>query len=40
MEEVAYTFHFQPTELAKMKVSELLKWHKGVKRIQSKVSTP
>jgi len=38
MEEVAYTYHFQPSELAKMKVSQLLKWHRGVKRIQQKVS--
>ncbi|WP_423838815.1 GpE family phage tail protein [Thalassospira alkalitolerans] len=38
MEEVAYTFHFQPSELERMKVSKLLKWHKAVHRIQKKLS--
>ena len=38
MEEVAYTFHFQPSELERMKVSQLLKWHQGVRRIHKKIS--
>jgi hypothetical protein len=38
MEEVAFTFHFQPSELDAMTVSKLLKWHKGVSRIQAKIN--
>lgn len=40
MEEVAFTFHFQPSELEEMTVNRLLKWHRGVGRIQSKISGP
>lgn len=38
MEEVAFTFHFQPSELEAMTVSRLLKWHRGVGRIQEKLN--
>jgi|MDSZ01.3.fsa_nt_gb hypothetical protein len=38
MEEVAYTFSFSLTEIKVMKVSELVRWHKGVARIQKKLS--
>jgi Phage P2 GpE len=37
MEEVAYTFHFQPSELERMKVSQLLKWHNGARNIHKKL---
>lgn len=33
MEEVAFVFHFQPSELEKMKFSRLLKWHAAATRI-------
>lgn len=38
MEEVAFTFNFPPSELDRMKVSKLLKWHRGVSRIQGKLN--
>lgn len=38
MEEVAYTFHFQPSELERMRVSKLLRWHRGVQRLQRKLA--
>jgi len=38
MEEVAFTFHFQPSELDAMTLSKLLKWHKGAGRIQAKLN--
>ena len=37
MEEVAFTFHFQPSELERMTVGRLLKWHRGARRIQDKL---
>ncbi len=38
MEEVAFTFHVQPSELERMTVSRLLKWHRGAARIQGKLN--
>lgn len=38
MADVAYTFHFPPSELMAMPVSELLLWHSQIARIGSIVS--
>jgi len=40
MEEVAYTFHFQPSELDRMNIPKLLKWHKAAARINKQMSSP
>ena len=37
MEEVAFTFHFQPSELKRMTVKELVRWHAGVARINKQL---
>jgi hypothetical protein len=37
MEDVAYVFHFQPSELAKMKVRQLIKWHRAADRINKQL---
>lgn len=33
MADVAYTFHFPPSELMALPVSELLQWHSQIGRI-------
>lgn len=33
MEEVAFVFHIQPSELDRMTVKDLLKWHSAATRI-------
>jgi hypothetical protein len=37
MEEVAFTFHFQPSELDRMTVAKLLKWHAAAARINRQI---
>jgi hypothetical protein len=37
MEEVAFTFHFQPSELERMTVARLLKWHRAAARINKQL---
>ncbi|MFP3943817.1 MAG: GpE family phage tail protein [Alphaproteobacteria bacterium] len=38
MEEVAWTFHFPPSELERMTVSQLRKWHRGAARINKQLA--
>lgn len=33
MEEVAFVFHFQPSELERMTIAKLIRWHKAAGRI-------
>jgi hypothetical protein len=33
MEEVAFTFHIQPSELDRLTMKDLLKWHAAARRI-------
>ncbi|WP_350051958.1 GpE family phage tail protein [Marivibrio sp.] len=33
MEEVAFTYHWPPSELRKLTVRELINWHDGARRI-------
>lgn len=40
MEEVAYVFHFPPSELECMKIGQLLKWHAAARRINKQISGP
>lgn len=37
MEEVAFQFHFQPSELDRMTIAKLTKWHNAVRRIQGQI---
>jgi len=32
-EEIAFTFHFQPSELKAFKMPELIRWHNAARRI-------
>ena len=38
MADVAFTFHFQPSELDELEVEELLLWHEQVRRINEQLS--
>ena len=38
MAEVAWAFHFQPSEIKRMTVAELLRWHGQACRIQKQVT--
>ena len=38
MADVAYTFHFQPSELMELEVAELLGWHAQIGRIARAVN--
>ena len=33
MEEVAWGYHWPPSEIHRLKVSELVRWHEGLVRI-------
>lgn len=37
MEEVAYTFHFQPSELVKFNMRKLRQWHSAATRINKRM---
>lgn len=38
MSDVAYTFHFPPSELWGMAIDELLMWHEQARRIHERQS--
>lgn len=36
-EEIAFIFHFQPSELKALNISELKRWHKAARRINKQM---
>ena len=38
MEDVAWAFHFQPSELRRMTLPELMRWHRAIGRIQKQLT--
>jgi hypothetical protein len=39
MGDVAFTFHFPPSELWEMPIDELMEWHKQATRINEQLKT-
>ena len=37
MEETAFSFHFPPSELARMNMKQLLRWHAAAARINKRL---